>query len=52
MTRYEAYVEKHWEDHGLAHLLVARTREDGATDSCMKAPSGCSVAARLMLRSP
>lgn len=32
MTRYEAYAEKHWEDQGLAHLLVARTREDGSTD--------------------
>ncbi len=32
MTRYEAYIEKHWEDQGLAHLLVARIREDGAAD--------------------
>ena len=32
MTRYEAYVEKHWEDQGLAHLVVARIREGGSTD--------------------
>jgi hypothetical protein len=32
MTRYEAYIEKNWMETGLAHLLVARIRENGATD--------------------
>jgi yecA family protein len=32
MTRYEAYIEKNWEELGLAHLLISRTREDGSTD--------------------
>ena len=32
MTRYEAYVEKNWKDTGLAHLLVARIRDDGTAD--------------------
>lgn len=32
MTRYEAYVEKSWRETGLAHLLVARIREDGSAD--------------------
>ena len=32
MTRYEAYVEKNWKEMGLAHLLVARIRDDGSAD--------------------
>ena len=32
MTRYEAYVEKNWQELGLAHLLVARIRDDGSAD--------------------
>lgn len=32
MTRYEAYVEKNWKESGLAHLLVARIRDDGTAD--------------------
>lgn len=32
MTRYEAFIEKDWREHGLAHLLVARIREDGSAD--------------------
>ena len=32
MTRHEAYIEKNWETLGLAHLLVARLRDDGSAD--------------------
>lgn len=32
MTRYEAYVEKSWREHGLAHVVVVRTRENGLAD--------------------
>lgn len=32
MTRYEAYVEKNWQEMGLAHVLVARFRDDGTAD--------------------
>ena len=32
MTRYEAYVEKTWREHGLAHVVVFRTREHGLAD--------------------
>jgi len=32
MTRYEAYIEQDWREHGLAHLVVARIRENGSTD--------------------
>ena len=32
MTRYEAYVEKNWQEMGLAHVLVARIRDDGTAD--------------------
>jgi yecA family protein len=32
MTRYEAHIEKGWEEAGLAHLLVTRVREDGYAD--------------------
>jgi yecA family protein len=32
MSRYEAYIEKAWREHGLAHLVVARLREDGSAD--------------------
>ncbi|HVU24117.1 MAG TPA: UPF0149 family protein [Opitutus sp.] len=32
MTRYEAYIEKDWREHGLAHVLVARFRENGSAD--------------------
>ena len=32
MTRYEAYVEKNWKEAGLAHVLVARIRDDGTAD--------------------
>ena len=32
MTRYEAHIEKDWREHGLAHLLVARIRDDGSAD--------------------
>ncbi|MBW7893852.1 MAG: UPF0149 family protein [Opitutaceae bacterium] len=35
MTRYEAHVEKNWQEHGLAHLLVARFRDDGSADYAM-----------------
>ena len=35
MTRYEAFIEKDWKEVGLANLLVARTRENGATDYAM-----------------
>lgn len=32
MTRYEAHIEKHWETHGLAHLVVARVRADHSAE--------------------
>lgn len=32
MTRYEAYVEKSWREHGLAHVVVVRRRENGLAD--------------------
>jgi hypothetical protein len=32
MTRYEAYLEKGWEDAGLAHVIVARVRDNGHAD--------------------
>ena len=32
MTRYEAYIDKDWREHGLAHLLVVRKRDDGSAD--------------------
>jgi yecA family protein len=32
MTRYEAYVEKSWREHGLAHVVVVRNRPDGLAD--------------------
>lgn len=32
MTRYEAHVEKNWQELGLAHLMVARFRDDGSAD--------------------
>lgn len=32
MTRYEAYVEKSWREHGLAHVVVVRNRENGLAD--------------------
>lgn len=32
MIRYEAYIEKDWENLGLANLLLVRTREDGTAD--------------------
>lgn len=32
MTRYDAYIEKDWEKHGLAHLVVARVRPGGTAD--------------------
>jgi yecA family protein len=32
MTRYEAYIEKAWREHGLAHLVVVRLRENGSAD--------------------
>lgn len=32
MTRYDAYIEKNWEEMGLAHLMVARIRDGGDTD--------------------
>jgi len=35
MTRHEAYVEKGWEEMGLAHLFVSRIREDGSADFAM-----------------
>jgi len=35
MTHHEAYVEKGWEEMGLAHLFVSRIREDGSSDFAM-----------------
>ncbi|MBI3886759.1 MAG: UPF0149 family protein [Opitutae bacterium] len=35
MTRYEAAVEKGWEEMGLAHVLISRFREDGSADFAM-----------------
>lgn len=35
MTRHEAYMEKGWEELGLAHLFVSRIREDGSSDFAM-----------------
>ena len=32
MERYEAVIEKDWETHGLAHLLVTRRHSDGSAD--------------------
>ncbi len=32
MNRYEAYIGKDWSEHGLAHLVVARIRENGSAD--------------------
>ena len=32
MTRYEAYIDKDWEELGITNLLVARIRDNGATD--------------------
>ena len=32
MTRYEAYIQTGWKEHGLAHLLVARVRDDATAD--------------------
>lgn len=32
MTRYEAFIEKNWREHGLAHLLVVRKRGEGSAD--------------------
>ena len=32
MTRHEAHISKDWRLHGLAHLLVARLRDDGSAD--------------------
>lgn len=32
MTRYEAYLEKNWRELGLAHLVVARIRDDCSAD--------------------
>ena len=32
MTRYEAYIEKGWKEHGLAYVVVVRTREPGLAD--------------------
>lgn len=32
MERYEATIQKGWEEHGLAHLLVVRRRAEGSAD--------------------
>lgn len=32
MTRYEAYIERQWREHGLAHLLVVRKRDHDSAD--------------------
>lgn len=32
MIRYEAHIEKGWEEAGLGHVLVARVRDDGYAD--------------------
>lgn len=32
MERYEAFIEKTWREHGLAHLFVVRRRSDGWAD--------------------
>jgi yecA family protein len=32
MTRYEAYIDKTWREHGLAYVIVVRKRENGLAD--------------------
>ena len=32
MNRYEAHIEKNWQEHGLAHVLVMRQHEENSTD--------------------
>lgn len=32
MTRYEAYIDKQWEDRGLANLVIARFKADATCD--------------------
>lgn len=32
MTRHEAYIEKNWEQHGLAPVFVGRIRDNGSAD--------------------
>ena len=32
MERFEAHIQKDWQEHGLAHLLVVRRRGDGSAD--------------------
>lgn len=32
MTRYEAYIEKNWREHGLAHVVVTRVKANGLAD--------------------
>jgi yecA family protein len=33
MTRYEAHIEKGWQENGMGQLLVVRRREDGSADA-------------------
>jgi yecA family protein len=35
MNRHEAYIEKNWEEQGLAHLIVTRAHGDGLVDFAM-----------------
>ena len=32
MTRYEAYIDKRWREHGLAQVVVVRRRDNGLVD--------------------
>lgn len=32
MTRYDAYIEKTWREHGLAYIIVVRKRDNGLAD--------------------
>jgi yecA family protein len=32
MTRYEAHIEKGWQENGIGQLLIVRRREDGSAD--------------------